>query len=67
MKCSKCGHENRIGAKFCEECAAPWPAHGPAAPFTSPESYTPKHLAEKILSLRNQSPENFVFPLESRE
>lgn len=23
MKCSKCGHENRIGAKFCEECAAP--------------------------------------------
>jgi class 3 adenylate cyclase/tetratricopeptide (TPR) repeat protein len=23
MKCSKCGHENRGGAKFCEECAAP--------------------------------------------
>jgi class 3 adenylate cyclase len=21
MKCSKCGHENRTGAKFCEECA----------------------------------------------
>jgi class 3 adenylate cyclase len=23
MKCSKCRHENRTGAKFCEECAAP--------------------------------------------
>src|SRR5260370_15279693 len=23
MKCSKCGHENHTGAKFCEECAAP--------------------------------------------
>jgi class 3 adenylate cyclase/tetratricopeptide (TPR) repeat protein len=22
MKCLKCGHENRTGAKFCEECAA---------------------------------------------
>ena len=22
MQCSKCGHDNRIGAKFCEECAA---------------------------------------------
>jgi class 3 adenylate cyclase len=23
MQCSKCGHDNRKGAKFCEECAAP--------------------------------------------
>ena len=23
MKCSRCGHDNRSGAKFCEECAAP--------------------------------------------
>lgn len=23
MKCSSCQHENRTGAKFCEECAAP--------------------------------------------
>src|SRR5947209_7332978 len=22
MKCSKCGHENLTGAKFCEECGA---------------------------------------------
>jgi predicted amidophosphoribosyltransferase len=23
MRCSRCGHDNRIGAKFCEECATP--------------------------------------------
>ena len=23
MKCPRCKHENRLGAKFCEECAAP--------------------------------------------
>ena len=23
MKCSRCQHENRSGAKFCAECAAP--------------------------------------------
>src|SRR5262249_810019 len=75
MKCSKCRHENRTGAKFCEECAAPLArtcpncgsaasttakfcpecAHPLLAPaneprFTSPEAYTPKHLAEKILT-----------------
>jgi len=81
MKCSKCGHENRTGAKFCEECATPLARVCPncgsevsttakfcpecahpvgiapkalaAAPFTSPESYTPKHLAEKILISKN--------------
>jgi predicted amidophosphoribosyltransferase len=75
MKCSKCEHENRSGAKFCEECAAPL-MHAcancasqlsPTAKFcpecahptsakasqphlVSPETYTPKHLAEKILN-----------------
>src|SRR5262245_42988505 len=78
MKCSKCGHENRTGAKFCEECATPLaracpncgsqvstkakfcpecahpigmaPENPAGTRFTSPESYTPKHLAEKILA-----------------
>ena len=40
-------------AKFCPECAHP-PARPPQPPaaqrFDSPESYTPKHLAEKILT-----------------
>src|SRR6516164_4583298 len=78
MKCPKCQHENEAGAKFCEECAAPFPhfcsncgrPHSPTAKFcpecahptalapaqkvkdrfASPGSYTPKHLAERILT-----------------
>src|ERR671918_2820503 len=77
MKCPRCQHENRPGAKFCEECAAPLAracvncgaqlsatakfcsecAHpaGPAASpapkrFGAPETYTPKHLAERIIN-----------------
>ena len=48
--CSNCGTQLSPSAKFCPECAHPVAA-GPAEPrFTSPESYTPKHLAEKILT-----------------
>jgi class 3 adenylate cyclase/tetratricopeptide (TPR) repeat protein len=80
MKCAKCGHDNRAGAKFCEECAAPLAracancgaqlsptakfcsecAHpagqagvgtaSPAARFDAPNAYTPRHLAERILT-----------------
>jgi len=75
MKCPRCQHENRSGAKFCEQCASPLartcsncgsqlsatakfcsecahPVAGavPERPFASPERYTPKHLAEKILT-----------------
>ena len=81
MKCARCQHENEMGAKFCEECAAPLAvacakcgrslsptakfcsecahptglsAAPPVAPrFDSPESYTPKHLAERILTSRS--------------
>src|SRR5262245_38034788 len=76
MTCSRCQHINRVGAKFCEECAAPLARVctqcggelSPAAKFcpecarptglastvptprvASPESYTPRHLAERIL------------------
>src|SRR5262244_4470783 len=61
MKCTSCQHENPPGQKFCGECGAsltgkPAPAPvevtpaRPADRFASPESYTPKHLAEKILT-----------------
>src|SRR6266705_2546000 len=62
--CPQCGTELPPGAKFCLECghrvvtsqAAPAPAPG-AAPDSPPEtrraSYTPKHLAEKILKSRS--------------
>jgi double zinc ribbon protein len=76
MKCPSCGCDNREGAKFCGECAAPLaaalacpscgttnpkgrkfcdscgqPLAEPSAP--DPRSYTPKHLAEKILTSRS--------------
>ena len=38
-------------AKFCPECAPPVSGATVGQPrFASPESYTPKHLAEKILT-----------------
>src|SRR5215831_6064712 len=77
MRCSRCGHDNRIGAKFCEECATPLArtcsncgsqistsakfcpecAHPTSIEerqprFISPVSYTPQHLAEKILTFK---------------
>ena len=55
--CPKCGEPNRPGAKFCRNCgqlinhtAAAAPATVPGVP--SPETYVPKHLAEKILASR---------------
>ena len=47
MSCPYCGHENPAGARFCNDCGAPL-----AAPTITPEprSYTPRHLAEKILA-----------------
>ena len=51
--CAKCGRRLSPTAKFCPECAHPTgvvPGSLPATRFTSPDSYTPKHLAEKILS-----------------
>ena len=64
--CPACRTANPPTNKFCSECgqrlgqpaaapaatAAPLPAAPPAARFASPEAYTPKHLAEKILTSR---------------
>jgi class 3 adenylate cyclase/tetratricopeptide (TPR) repeat protein len=75
MTCPRCRHENRPGAKFCEECGAslvracgscgselsltakfcpecgkPAASAAPQTRFAAPESYTPKYLAEKILT-----------------
>jgi class 3 adenylate cyclase len=48
MTCRGCQHENRATAKFCENCGTPLAA----APLASPETYTPRHLTEKILTSR---------------
>ena len=53
--CTKCGRQLSPTAKFCPECAQPTGLSvGPpsALRFGSPESYTPKHLAERILTSR---------------
>src|SRR5215813_13155759 len=54
--CAKCGRPLSPTAKFCPGCAHPT-ALSPerlatTARLGSPESYTPKHLAEKILTSR---------------
>src|SRR5437867_3195010 len=61
--CPRCGTELPAGAKFCLECghrvapaeATPAPATGAALPDygTRLASYTPRHLAEKILKSRS--------------
>jgi class 3 adenylate cyclase/tetratricopeptide (TPR) repeat protein len=54
--CSGCGARVKAGSKFCDRCGAPLaPTPEPVITrgrFGSPESYTPKHLAEKILTSR---------------
>jgi class 3 adenylate cyclase/tetratricopeptide (TPR) repeat protein len=47
LTCAKCRAELPGSAKFCPECGEPV---GPQIQTRSPESYTPKHLAEKILT-----------------
>jgi class 3 adenylate cyclase/tetratricopeptide (TPR) repeat protein len=51
-RCTNCGTQLPAAAKFCFECAKPVIAPGSGPRFGSPESYTPKHLAEKILTSR---------------
>ena len=55
--CSGCGGMVGAGSKFCDSCGAPLAgtqAQPTATPrFASPESYTPKHLAEKILTSKS--------------
>ena len=61
--CANCGHQVLPSAKFCPECAHPTSVSGGSqtgptdrpvsigqSPFGLPETYTPRHLAEKILT-----------------
>jgi class 3 adenylate cyclase/tetratricopeptide (TPR) repeat protein len=47
--CPSCGAANPPGNKFCGQCATPL-QNAPKANFAAPHSYTPMHLAEKILT-----------------
>ena len=50
--CPSCGTSSSPDNKFCGQCGTP--LDKPAQPrFAAPESYTPKHLAEKILTSKS--------------
>ena len=51
--CPSCGTGNPPANQFCHQCGqALAPPPTPATRFASPQSYTPPHLAEKILTSR---------------
>src|SRR2546423_14091617 len=56
LSCPKCGVNVTPGSRFCDKCGAAltdpptWQAVPPR--FASPDSYTPAHLARKILTER---------------
>jgi class 3 adenylate cyclase/tetratricopeptide (TPR) repeat protein len=55
VRCSACGRENRERARFCDECGsalATAPAASAHPRARSPRDYTPRHLAERILTTR---------------
>jgi class 3 adenylate cyclase len=52
--CASCGAELPAGSKFCNKCGTPVATEAPTQPrFASPDSYTPRHLAEKILTSKS--------------
>jgi class 3 adenylate cyclase/tetratricopeptide (TPR) repeat protein len=57
--CPRCGHDNRPNSRFCTECGGPLAGETPVADRAvtsrplAPSTYTPPHLAEKILASRS--------------
>src|SRR5215468_9311897 len=52
MACAACGAANPPAHKFCGQCGAAL-AGSHASRFHAPAAYTPKHLAEKILTSKS--------------
>jgi class 3 adenylate cyclase len=52
-RCAACGASNPPTNKFCGECGGPLTQAAMAPRFTTPEAYTPKHLAERILTSKS--------------
>jgi len=57
ITCPECGTDNALAHKFCKKCghalgSAP-AVEKDSARFASPQSYTPRHLAEKILTSKS--------------
>ena len=54
LVCSSCGTGLPAGSRFCNKCGTPVKGEPTTqARLTSPDTYTPKHLAEKILTSRS--------------
>ena len=53
VSCSVCGAALTPGKKFCGSCGATVSVSESSTHFASPGSYTPRHLAEKILTSRS--------------
>ncbi len=50
--CHSCSHANPPGSRFCNRCGEALALHSVTARFRSPETFTPKHMAEQILASR---------------
>src|ERR1700687_5118849 len=50
LVCPSCGASNPPAQKFCGECGTGLAPTEGTAKYGTPQSYTPKHLAEKILT-----------------
>src|SRR6266545_7512566 len=50
--CSSCGASNPPAQKFCGQCGGSLTRATSPTRSRSPETYTPRHLAEKILTSR---------------
>jgi len=54
LTCGSCGTDLPAGSRFCNKCGTPVSSQTAGQPrYSSPESYTPKHLAEKILTSKS--------------
>jgi len=55
LTCSGCGAKNQFDNNFCDECGYDLakPKKAPALDYSKPQSYTPKYLADKILTTRS--------------
>jgi class 3 adenylate cyclase/tetratricopeptide (TPR) repeat protein len=48
--CANCGSQVSSSAKFCPQCGRPLTPVADNPRFASPKSYTPQHIADKILT-----------------
>jgi hypothetical protein len=55
IQCPNCKEKIPLGKKFCGKCGQALTAPEAKSPidYAFPQSYTPKHLAEKILTTRS--------------